>query len=110
MLGHHKITCAFGGRFDQYRGLHLYESLSVEVTSHLLGHPVAEHHIDAYVRPAQIEITVFHPQLIASVGILFYCERRDFGRVEYRNASTMISMSPVGHFRIFIAAFGYGTR
>ena len=77
-----EVTCSFRRGVHQNRCLYLQESLAVEVTAHLKRHLMAQFKILTHARTTQVQITVFHTQVITSVGLIFNGERRCQCRIE----------------------------
>ena len=81
--GHHKVACALWGRAYQHRSLHFEEALAVEILTHLHRHLMAQLQVLAHSRAAQVQIAIFHSQVVATIGIVLYGERRGEGRIQH---------------------------
>ena len=79
----HKVAGTFRCRADKYRGLYLYELLRVKEIADKNGHAVAQFQIFSYARAAQIQITIFHANIIATISLVFDCERRCLALAQY---------------------------
>ncbi|CDB09896.1 putative uncharacterized protein [Bacteroides sp. CAG:633] len=80
---HYKVAGTFGSRTDEQRSLYFDEAFAVEVLAYFDGHLVTQLQILADCRTAQVQITVFHTDVVASVGIVFNGEGRSQGGVQY---------------------------
>ena len=74
--GHHEITGPLGRTAYKNRCFHLHEVTSVKEITYKDCHAMAQLQILSYGRAAQIQITILHPDIVATIGIVFYCERR----------------------------------
>ena len=82
--GHHKVARAFGRGADEHGRLYFDEVHRVEIAAYFHRHAVAQQQIVADAAAAQVEVAVFHADVIAAVGVVFDGEGRHFGRVEHR--------------------------
>ena len=84
--GHHEVARPLGcgtyqvGRFD------FEESLAVQKTADFLRHLVPQNHVALKRRTPQVEVAVFHAQVVAAVGILLDGEGRGLRFVEHFDA------------------------
>ena len=81
--GDDEVAGAFGRRVDQIGGFDLEEAFRVEEAADFLRHLVPQDHVALQRRAAQVEVAVFHAQVVAAVRNLFDRERGNFGFVEY---------------------------
>lgn len=81
--GNDEVAGAFGRRVDQIGGFDLEEAFRVEEAADFLRHLVPQDHVALQRRAAQVEVAVFHAQVVAAVRNLFDRERGNFGLVEY---------------------------
>ena len=70
--GYHKVSCAFGRAFDQEGGFDIHKSVVVQIVSGCPVHFVPQCKILFNRIPPQVKKTVFHSDIIASVGIVLY--------------------------------------
>ena len=106
---HHKIARAFGRGVDQYGRFHLQKSLFVEIAAHLESHFVAQFEIFAHARTPQVEVTIFHAQVVAAVGLVFDGERRRGSLVQHVQFGNDDFDIARGHIGIFAVALGHCT-
>ena len=59
---------------------------------------------------AQVEVAIFHAEVIASVGLVFDGERRHFGAVQHVHFSDCYLYIAGGDIRIFAGALHDGAR
>ena len=81
--GYDEVACAFRSRTDEDRCLHLYELLCVKEVADEDGHAVTQLQVLADRLAAEIQIAVFHAEVVAAVRIVFYRERRCQGWAEH---------------------------
>ena len=81
--GNHEVAGAFGRRVDQIGGFDFEEALRVEEAADLLRHLVPQDHVALQGRTPQVEIAVFHAQVVAAVRRLLDGEGRNFGLMEH---------------------------
>ena len=81
--GNHEVAGAFGRRVDQIGGFDFEEALRVEEAADLLCHLVPQDHVALQGRTPQVEIAVFHAQVVAAVRRLLDGEGRNFGLMEH---------------------------
>ena len=81
--GDDEVAGAFGCRTDQAGGFDFEESLVGEEPANLLGHLVTQDHVTLQGRAPQVEVAVFHPEVVAAVRDLLDGEGRYFGVVQY---------------------------
>ena len=74
--GYHEITGSLRCRTNQDWRLHLDEVLTVEEVTYENGHAVTQFEVLTDCSTTQIQITVFHTNIIAAVGIILDGERR----------------------------------
>ena len=74
--GHDEVACSLRCASDEYRGLHFDEVLAVEEVSYEYGHAVAQFEVVAHAWSSEVEIAVFHSDVVSTVGIVLDCERR----------------------------------
>ena len=78
-----EVARPFGRGFDQIGGFDFEESLAVEEAADLLRHLVPQDHVALQGRAAQVEVAVFHTQVVAAVRLLFDGEGRGLRLVEH---------------------------
>ena len=69
--GDDEVAGAFGRRVDQIGGFDLEEAFRVEEAADFLRHLVPQDHVALQRRAAQVEVAVFHAQVVAAVRNLF---------------------------------------
>ena len=106
---HHKIARAFGRGVDQNGRFYLQKSLFVEIAAHLESHFVAQFEIFAHARTPQVEVTIFHAQVVAAVGFVFDGERRRGSLVQHVQFGNDDFDIARGHIGIFAVALGHCT-
>ena len=79
---HNEVTRTFRRGVHQHRCLYLQESLAVQVTAYLKRHLMAQLKVLTHAWATQVQITVFHTQVITSVRLIFNRERRCERRVQ----------------------------
>ena len=87
------------------RRFHLKESVGVEIPADFEGHSVTQFEIFAYCRTAEVQIAVFHAQVIAAVGIFLDGEWRGLSLVEHRDSRCRDFDIAGRHFGVFRFAF-----
>ena len=80
--GHHEVARPLGCRLDQVGGFDLEEPDAVEVIPNGNGHAVPQLQVLPERVAPLVEVTVFHPQLLAALGLVLDGERRQGRRVE----------------------------
>ena len=80
---HNKITGTFWCRLYQNRSLYFYKILSVEICSRLLRHLMTELQTFPYRIPTQIQVPVFHSQLVTAICVIFNGEWRKFSGIKH---------------------------
>ncbi len=101
-----EVTRAFGRAFDHIRCLDFEETEAVEEFPRFDAEAVTQHHV-ALERPAaQVEVAVFHPQLVLTVGFLFDEEWRHLGFVQDFDGCGHDFDVTCGDFGVFARAFG----
>ena len=65
-----------------------------------------QHELALHVRPAQIQVAVFHAQFISAVAKLFNGEGRSFAGVQHLHFSYANFNLAGGHIEVFAFAFG----
>ena len=79
---HHEVARPLGRGLDQVGGFDFEESLPVEERAHGVRHPVPQDQRPLQRRPAQVEVAVFHAQVVAAVRLLLDREGRNVRAVE----------------------------
>ena len=79
---YHKIAGAFGCAFYQERRFDVHKPVLVQVIACGTVYSVAQFHIAFYGIAAQVEIAVFHAQVVAAIGIVLYGKGRCGALVE----------------------------
>lgn len=79
---HHEVARPLGRGLDQVGGFDFEESLPVEERAHGVRHPVPQDQRSLQRRPAQVEVAVFHTQVVAAVRLLLDREGRNVRAVE----------------------------
>ena len=74
--GHQIIAGAFGRAAAEHRRLDVDEALLVAVVPHDLDHPVPQEHGPLHLRPAEVEVAIFQPQVLAGHSSLWVERRR----------------------------------
>ena len=69
--GHDKVARSFGGRTDEDGGFHFDEFLCIQEVADKNREPVSQFQIAAYGLAAQVKISIFHADVVASVSIVF---------------------------------------
>ena len=105
--GHHEVAGALRRGFHQDRGFYLEEPFGVEVTAYLEGHLVAQLQVLAHAGTAQVQVAVFHTEVVAAVGIVFDGEGRDFAAVEHTQRAGYDFNFAGGEVRVLVAALGH---
>lgn len=82
---HHEVAGTLGRGAHQVGGFDLEETLGVEEAADLLGHLVAQDHVALQGRTPQVEVAVFHAQVVAAVRILLDGEGGRLRLVEHRD-------------------------
>src|SRR3546814_18549242 len=59
----------------------------------------------AYIAAPEIQIAIFCPQVLSSIGFFFNDERRNFGSVQYFQTANLYLNLARRQFRIFVASF-----
>ncbi len=108
--GDNEVACPFGRGADQHRRLHLQESPLVEVSSSLERHPVTQLQVLAHHVASQVQVSVFHPQLVASVRFRFDGEGRCLGCIQYSQFGDDDFDVAGRDVRILAGAFLHGSR
>ena len=73
---HNKVACALRCGTDEDRSLYLDEVLRVEEVADKDCHAVTQLKILAHCRTAQVEVAILHTDIVATVSIVLYSERR----------------------------------
>ena len=98
---HHEIAGPFGRAADEDGGLHLHELARVEEVAYEDGHAVAQLEILAHGGAANVEVAVFHADVVSAVGIVFDGERGGETRREHRErGDDYLDVARV-HIRVF---------
>ena len=104
-----EIACAFWSTTNQDRCLHLHEVIVVEEISDQNGHAVTQLKVLAYARTAQVEITILHTNIVATIGVVLYSERRSQAlRKHIEFLGENLNVASV-HLRILALALAYHT-
>jgi hypothetical protein len=106
--GYYKISCSFGGRFDEKWGFDVDEAEGVEVLSDFHADAVAVEEVVFEGGSAQVQIAVFHSELFASVGFIFDGEGGDFAGVEDGDLVRDYFDVASGEVGVFAGPFPYG--
>ena len=77
-----EVTCPFRGGLDQKRRLYVHEMMLMEVVSGRTVDGVPQFDIPLQDIPAQVQIAIAHPEIVAAVGIVLDREWRDGGTVQ----------------------------
>ena len=80
---HDEVPGAFGRGIDQVGGFDLQETFVAQEAADLLGHLVTQDHVALQGRTAQVEVAVFHTQVVAAVRVLLDGEWGHFGLVQH---------------------------
>ena len=99
---HNEVASTFGGGLDEYGSLNFEEALGVEVTANLESHAVAQFKIAPDARTSQVEVPVFHTEVVATVGLVLDGERRNLTLVQYLEGRSDNLDIACGHVGIFI--------
>ena len=102
--GHHEVACPLGRGLDQEGCLHFHEAERIHIVADFDAQTVAHLHIGAHTGAAQVEVAVFHAQLVAAVGIVLYREGRRLGTVEHLQARDLHFDVARGEFGVLVAA------
>ena len=104
--GHHEVAGAFGSRLDQHRCLHLDEPLPVQVVSRFGGYTGAQQQRLFHRVTADVEVAVFHPEVVASVGMVFDRKRGcDRAIEDFEFAHDDLNIAGC-HLRVLVLPFG----
>ena len=79
---HHKVACSFRSGVYQHRSFHFQETLLVQIVTHLESHLMTQFQVLADSVTAQVQITVFHTQVVTSVRLVFNREGRSYGCIQ----------------------------
>jgi hypothetical protein len=82
---HEEISRTFRRLLDEHRRFDLEKSEPVEVIAHRLHRVVAQRDVALHVRPAEIDVAIFHPQALVDVDIALHGKRRRERPVEHGN-------------------------
>ena len=93
----------------QNRSFHFDESLAVQVFAYFNCHFMTKLQIAAYIGTAQVQITVLHADIVATVRIFLDGEGGVSDEFRTSSSDTMISISPVGICWFFAETFVDGT-
>ena len=77
--GHQVVSGPLGGALNQSGGLNLKEALLRKKCPGQGGHPASGHEISLDIRPAQVQVAVFEPQLLLGLAVLLDGEGRRGG-------------------------------
>ena len=80
---HDEVPGAFGRGIDEHGRLYLEEAFAVEELAYCNARLVAQLDVLPYGVAAQVEVTVFHPQVVAAVGVVLNCKGRHERFVEH---------------------------
>ena len=80
---HNEVARTFGGGFYENRGFNFEEIVLIEVAAQLEADAVAQFEIFSHGTASQVEIAVFHAQIVTTIGVVLDSERRNFGAVEH---------------------------
>ena len=72
----HEVTGTLWSTADEDRSLHLHEVLSIEEVANQDTHTVAQLQVLAHSRAAQVEITIFHANIVTAIGVVLDSKRR----------------------------------
>src|SRR6185312_7703741 len=81
---HDEIACPFRRRFDQERGFQVHETILMQIRTGRQVNGIPQLEVLFHLRPAQVQVTVFHPQIVSSVRIVLYRKWRGNGLVQDR--------------------------
>ena len=107
---HDKVTRPFRRRVYQHRSFDFQESMLVQIVTHLESHTMTQFQVLADGVAAQIQITVFHTQVVPPVRIVFNRERRSHGSIQdiqFRNDDFDLTGRDI---RVFAGTFANGSR
>ena len=105
--GHYKITGPFGSALDEKRRFNIHETILVQIISCGTVYRIAQLNIFLHCIAAQVEVAVFHPQVVATIGIILNGEGWRSGFVEnaeFADGNFYIAGSNVG---VFAGSFAY---
>ena len=78
----YKISCTFWSGFDQERSFNIHELVLMQIIARRTVYSITQFKISLYGISSQIQITVFHPQIITTIGIILDGEGRHGRLVE----------------------------
>ena len=71
---------------------------------------MAQLEVFAHGSAAQVEVAVFHTEVVATIGVVLDCERRHFALVEQRHAVNDYLNFAGGHVRVLARPFRHLSR
>ena len=77
-----EVAGPFGGALDEHGGLYLEKITVGEVVSHQHSHLVAHDEVVAHGIAADVEVAVFHAEVVATVALVFDGKGRRLGLVK----------------------------
>ena len=80
--GDDEVACALRSGTDQNRSFNLHKVEIVQIFAYGKAELVAQFEVGAHVGTAQVEITILHAQIVATVGVFFDGERRNLAGIE----------------------------
>ena len=103
-----KRTCrSTAGVLHEHRGLDLDEVFGVEEVAYQYCHLVTQLQVFAHTRAPQVEIAVFHAQVVATVGVVLDREGGRQTRAQHVELAGYDFDVASGHFRVLARAFGH---
>ena len=107
--GDYEITGSLRSRTNQYRCLYLNKLLPIKEITDEDGHLMSQLKILAYSGTAQIQVTIFHTDIISTIGIVLNSKGRRETFTENRQSIRHNFNIPRRHLRIFALALTHHT-
>ena len=106
--GYDEVARSLGGGSHENGGLDFQEAFAVEEVAHSQTEPVAQLEVGTHIGAAQVEVAVFHAQVVAAVGMFLNGEGRHFGGIEDKELRDEDFDVAGGQFAVFGEALGHG--
>ena len=103
--GHHEIPGSLGGGFDQVGGFHFDKAFFGQVVPNGHRNPGAKDEVVFYRTAPDVQIAVFHPELLAPVRGVLNGKGRGQGGVEHGHFGDQDFDVPRRDFRVFGGPF-----
>ena len=107
--GHHEVAGAFRRGFDQIGRFHFHESLTGQILAGFDSEVGAEQQVALHGVAAQVEVAIFHTQVVAAVGIILNGKRWCFGCIQHLEARYANFYVAGFTIRVFAGPFAHGT-